>query len=569
MTDREAPLLLTLSIDATVPPRLEERGWRVLSGSVGYPYSVRADGRSAPLCDSSNLPSGHAEADIVILDLLTRYVESEPRGRRLGHANLGLYVEHKTPTIDPRPVAVAQLSESFGQILAHGGIIIVFADKRVQQQFESWEEHSQRDVLGDTWSFLDCVSEANLDVAATSGRSIRVTTETSRFTPVADVMRRYATDMSFTCTVTPTAFNDVPWTALATNKFDAPVAGCFEVEQGLVFLLPQLGEQLEPFLADLLQDALPDVQPRLFPNAAKGSWVHYPEYELPSIIELSERIAEIKSDALARERELADRIELTRQQEGFQYELLRGTGQTLTTAVKAGLLRLGLESVDDVNGDLREDLRIVDSSLANKILLAEVKGVGGLPGDDDVTQVAKYVPLCMKDEKCTEVGGITIINYERHVPPLERSPEPFREDILTSCESLGIGLLTTWDLFRLIRGIETLHWPPEVVKPLFDRVGRIAPIPTHYSRLGTIAKFYEQAGVFQLRVTEGSIRMGDTIALALPTGYVEQVVSSLHVDNSPAEHAEAGMLVGIATTYTKALARKGTTVFHVANPQLS
>ena len=87
--------------------------------------------------------------------------------------------------------------------------------------------------------------------------------------------------------------------------------------------------------------------------------------------------------------------------------------------------------------------------------------------------------------------------------------------------------------------------------------------------MGTIAKFYEQAGVFQLRVTEGSIRMGDTIALALPTGYVEQVVSSLHVDNSPAEHAEAGMLVGIATTYTKALARKGTTVFHVANPQLS
>lgn len=568
MTDFEAPLLLALSIDATVPPRLEERGWHVLSGSIGYPYSVPANGRTAAVFDSSALPSGHAEADIVFLDLRARHVQSEPKGRRLGHSNVGLYVEHRTPTIDPRPVVAAQLTEPFEQILGHGGILIVFADRRVEQEFELWEENSRHDVTRDTWAFLDCLAEDHLDVTAISGRNIGVTSDGCRFSPVADVMRRYVEDMQFTCTVAPTVVNDLPWTPLAVNKYGTPVSGCFEVGEGLVFLLPQIGERMEPFLADLLQQALPDVQPRLFPNAAKGSWVHLSEYELPSIIELSQQIADIRSDALAKERDLADRIELTRQEEGFQYELLRGTGQALTTAVKDGLLRLGLERVDDVNGDLREDLRIVDTSLSNKVLLAEVKGVGGLPADDDITQVAKYVPLCMKDEQCTEVGGITIINYERHIPPLERSPQPFRQDILTSCESLGIGLLTTWDLFRLIRGIETLHWPPEVVKPLFDRVGRIAPVPIHYSRLGAIAKFYEQAGAFQLDISEGTIRVGDTIALALPTGYLEQDVFSLRVDNTPAEHAEAGTQVGVATTCTKEQARKGVVVYRVAHWQL-
>lgn len=562
MAENTGPLLLSLDMDAVVMQLLQARGYRVLEGSVGAPYQVVPNGQADALEDSSVLPNGYPEADIVFLNLRARHVVAEGSGRPLGHAGRGWNVVHGQPLIDPRPYVLNKLREPFEQILAHGGVIVVFGDERIEQPCELVENRSRTGFIPDTWSFVECLSSSDVEITGVMGNSIDVLTVATRLDPIATSLRRHADDMRYTCTISPDPSIDFPWTPLAVNKYGAAVSSCVEIGEGLILVVPHLGIQLESFLVDLLTEALPEIKPSLFPDIASGSWVHREEYELPAVLRISEQIDAVESAARLEVAELSKRIDEEKTEQGYQYDLLRGTGQVLTTAVKAALLRLGLERVDDVNEGLREDLRITDSSLSSEIVLVEVKGIGGLPSDEDATQVAKYVPLCMQDDGCLHVHGVSIINYERHIPPLQRNPQPFRPEIVTSSESYRIGLLTTWDVFKLFRGMETYGWRPEHVKRLLDVSGRVAAVPSHYRRLGSVTRFYEQAGAFAMIVTDGAVRVGDVIAFDSAAGFVEQPVTSLQIDGEPTQEARVGAEVGIETGLSKAQVRKGTAVYH-------
>lgn len=86
----------------------------------------------------------------------------------------------------------------------------------------------------------------------------------------------------------------------------------------------------------------------------------------------------------------------------------------------------------------REDLQVQGSS---PTLLIEIKGIAGLPSEHDA----------MREWQRTDVAGLSIINDQRHLPGLQRKGEPFTDDVLTKANEQRFGLLTTWDLFRLLR----------------------------------------------------------------------------------------------------------------------
>jgi hypothetical protein len=110
----------------------------------------------------------------------------------------------------------------------------------------------------------------------------------------------------------------------------------------------------------------------------------------------------------------------------------------------------------------------------------------------------------MKEWKRTDVKGLSIINHQRHVPALERQ-FPFRADLITNAEEHEFGLLTTWDLFRLVRGYLENNWKPEQVKPLFYKNGHIEPIPTHYELLGVIEHFWPNSKAVMEQVGTGEL----------------------------------------------------------------
>jgi hypothetical protein len=177
--------------------------------------------------------------------------------------------------------------------------------------------------------------------------------------------------------------------------------------------------------------------------------------------------------------------------------------------------------------------------------------------------VAKYVMARRHALGRSDIRGLSIVNHQRHLPPLSRqNAQPFSLDVVLNAEELGFGLLTTWDLFRLARNFLHYGWSPDVIKPLFRRDGRIAPIPAHYTLVGTVTKFYPQAKAVEIALDD-LIQIGDRIAFEQPVELLEQEIASLQVDHQPEPSAESG-LVGVQTVLTKEQLRAGVRVYRLA-----
>ena len=359
---------------------------------------------------------------------------------------------------------------------------------------------------------------------------------------------------------------------MATNKYDAPVAGAIRLDKqkpGWVFLFPQIQNKAS-FLTRFFNEVLPDLSPHLFPHTEGARWVQRSEYELPQIIQLNNEIRRIQEEANQQITELEEAIRIERENEGYLHVLLTETGRSLVIAVKQTLETLGFQSVIDVDeemekrgdtGPKREDLQIHDKS---PTLLVEVKGISGLPRDADALQVWKYIAPRMKEWDRTDIAGLSIVNHRKNLPALDReNRSPFREDIITNAEEQAFGLLTTWDLFRLVRGYLKHHWTHGQVEPLFYQNGRIEPIPTHYEFIGVVEHFWPKVSAVGVRVEEAELRLGDRLAFELPVEFEEQDVESLQVDRTPVEQVDVGQLAGIQTHLTTEQIKKGMRVFRL------
>lgn len=256
---------------------------------------------------------------------------------------------------------------------------------------------------------------------------------------------------------------------------------------------------MSSFLLSFLDEPLSVLCPYLFPDSEKAKWLKYPEYEIPSILKIKNRIKQIQEKTNSEIADLEKMCNEERQKFGYLQDLLSSSGDLLVISVKKTLESLGFSSVIDadenlkessVSGPKREDLRICDGSPA---LLIEIKGISGMPKDEDALQVSKYMVPRMKEWNRTDVHGLFIVNHQKNLPPSERENRSvFRDDILANAIEQGFGLLTTWDLFRLARSFNKNNWVHEHVKDLFYKNSRIDIIPSHYRYLGVIEGYIEK-----------------------------------------------------------------------------
>jgi hypothetical protein len=227
---------------------------------------------------------------------------------------------------------------------------------------------------------------------------------------------------------------------------------------------------------------------------------------------------------------------------------------------------LGFTSVIDSDQQLspgerkREDLQIRAGS---PILLVEAKGIAGLPPEHEAIQVWKYLAPRMAEWNRTDVRGLSIINHQRHIPAMDRSQSPFSDDVLTNALDQEFGVMTSWDLYRLVRNSLRLGWKSDDVLPLFYKPGRIEPVPSHYEYVGAIERFFPKAGALAVAIEGVGLRIGDRVAYELPVDFVEQEIDSLQVDGRPVNEALPSVVAGIKTALTNDQARKGTRVFRV------
>ena len=319
-------------------------------------------------------------------------------------------------------------------------------------------------------------------------------------------------------------------------------------------------------LVELLENWCAEWRPGLFPHLEGANRVHRPEYEIPEIITLTAKIELVKEDAERAVAKLTDEIDKLREDRTDWYTLLRGTGDELASAVIRSLQKLGFKNVVDVDAEakaagqdtaLREDIQVHDRSPA---LIIDVKGVNGCPDDDESRQAEKHAIMRMREWKRSDVHPLTIINHQRQLPPHDRNELAYRQEIIESAKQTGLGLMTTWDLFRLLRNMERLEWTPAVVQPVLYRDGRIEPIPEHYQEVGTIVKVWKPAfGV----VPNQPISIGNRVAVQVDDTFVEFEVTSLQVGGTPIASGAAGADVGVEYKGASEKLRTGAKVFLV------
>jgi hypothetical protein len=462
---------------------------------------------------------------------------------------------------------MARHREGLDRIYNHGGVFVCFIAPRIEDNFffvsEEWEigQHQGRTPLT-SWDFLTVLGS----VIVSHDRGEEILAE-----PISEKvpgLKRALEAGTFTCTMEPEYQIEDRWVPLAKNKYGQTVAAVIgpekDSEQKALFLLPRISGRPQ-FLQRLVEEALPRVAPKLFPHVQQAGWTNEPAYELPGVAEIQAEMAKVEEEAKAAVAELEGKIDERREEHGFLHDLLTKDDDDLVVAVKRTLEFFGFNDVRDVDEEtenkkaLREDLQIWDRE---PVLIAEVKGIGGLPREADALQVTKYIAPRMKEWK-RDAQGLTIINHQMQVEGLRRQTDKvFQSDVVTNAEEHEFGLLTTWTLFRLARAYLRYGWRHEQVADLFYRHGVIDAVPTHFELVGAVNRFFEKSGALTIQLC-GEIRVGDTVAFELPIEFEQEKIQSLHLEDEVVEQAGPGVEAGIKTVLTKQQARKGIRVFKV------
>lgn len=109
-----------------------------------------------------------------------------------------------------------------------------------------------------------------------------------------------------------------------------------------------------------------------------------------------------------------------------------------------------------------------------------------------------------------------------------------------------IGLLTGWDLHRLLRSFLENQWCHEDVADIFYRNGRVSILPSHYEQIGVVERYISKANVIGIRLS-APLQVGDTVGYELPVVFQEEQCESIQIDNKVVKDAPAGEVVGMKT----------------------
>jgi len=554
------PKILLMDIDSSVGAYLRKKGFNIADGSFGRKYEI-SQLRISGIRDNSRIPKNYAESDIVIVDLLQNHNIPEPEECDFiidAEGRPEILIDTLSTVIDPRPIIMKRTQSNFDKILGHKGVFVIFSANKSTITGADFGAtlpvaKLQRDFDLNTWSFLSVLSGTNPSwIQSQVGVEMELTDKPNI---LENLLRKYILESEYYCKFVNSDSHISGWLPLIKNKFNEDVAGVILSDNGFIFIFPQVKSKAA-FLAEFLSDFLPEIAPQLFPYHEGKKWIHRTEYELPIVIQKLNEIERLQAETEKRIAELNSEIENERQSHQYMYDLLTETGDKLVSAVKKTLENLGFQDVVDVDEQIAnddksknkdEDLQItLEDGL---LILTEIKGLVGRPSDDDALQVSKHLIPRMRQLNRTDIRGLFIVNHQRNLPPdsrLNGKNQLFNEPVLETSERSYVGLMTTWNLYKILRNFQKLGWQYEHIKPLFVQNGFVEPIPTHYQLIGTIDEYWKKSNAIGVNIIYGcELHRNDKIAYEFDIEFEEQVVASLQVNKTPVEVAKSGELAGI------------------------
>lgn len=562
---------------------VRENGFNVSFGTSGSVFKVEISDRYKPVILNPHLPEIN-EQEIVIIDLSPPLFLKYSDGKKYTpDSESDWWIKCSSGLIDTRPRTFSRIHDSLRRILKTGGCFVVFADVNLNYNFVLAKINNniyghnfviERPIHASIWSFCNILFNRGFSFNSDSGEEIHLKNVDH---VLNGFLKKHKKNAKFKVTITfneAFAEDNVQWTPIATNKFGNEIAGIIRLanednNDGYILLLPQLDKNSDMIL-DLLNEVIPEVSPHLFPHLNMEKWVEGERYEISSILSLKNDQEVIKKETQKKIEDINRKIEAERDKYSFLHGILTQTDDDLVKSVKKALEFIGFEKVVDVDEvenvenkerNKQEDLQILDKSPS---VIAEVKGLTNLPHEAHTLQVIKYVPRRMKEWGRTDVVGISVINHQRNIPALEReNNNVFTNQQIEDAQHYDLTLISTWDLFLLIRGMIDWNWNREELKKQFYKKGRFSRIPDFYKPLGKVVHYWDNIGVVSIDIESGKLTKGQRIGYVLPGGYLEETVESMQIEKEDVNEAAASTRVGIKTGFSKDQIKKNISVFLV------
>lgn len=533
-------------------------GYNVTEGTFGS-VEETSEAEALPL-KKVTPPLYRSEQEVIVVDMTnvpdTGVIEDNP----VDGVNY-IYQRPVSGVIDVRPLAAAAARKDFDRILKHGGLFVVVMGEEYSLEYMTSTSSSRGVRLGEAESVLNtCFLSALecLKFKGDSGNEIIINPElhASDIQFWRRMLKRAKYNVSFQLNA---EFFDKCW-ELAANKYGDIVAALMRNSDtgAVLLLLPEL-EDLPSVLPEIFSSVLASSQPRLFRELENNTWINDRKFSPPGILALEERKAKVLDDARQAVEKIEREIQVLHDGDKHLCTLLTGTGDELVKSVIAILFRLGFTSVVDCDAEhtgdnLREDIQVRDRQ---PVLVIDVKGIAGGPDDAECAQAEKHTHMRFNDSE-GKFKALMIINHERNLHPDRRKAVPFRAEIVKASTLVSGGLMTTCELFWLVRNAESLGWTPEQVKPIFYRSGVVCGMPDHYELLGEVCHVWAHAiGV----VTECSVTVGDRIAVRVDSSFAEFEVVDLKVNEVKVLRAEKGDQCGVAVKAKEFGIREGMKLF--------
>jgi hypothetical protein len=252
-----------------------------------------------------------------------------------------------------------------------------------------------------------------------------------------------------------------PSYALLRNEADEVKALFEPIDDGGIFFLPRFDRKVIA-VRRLLRDVLPKMSPELFPERV-DDWLAKDEYQSSTVVAVRRSIDELKKEYESSLVQLRGKEEAARREHTSMLDLLTAESHDLRRPVKDALELLGFDvrDMDVINSEAgrnpEEDLQIKRDGY---FAVVEVTSGKGNAREKDLQDLLKYQRRRAKepgreDVEGLDVSGLLVMNQYVLQEPMKR-PRLYEgnEQSQALARDMDITVMSTWDLFQLVRSVE-------------------------------------------------------------------------------------------------------------------
>lgn len=553
---QERPRVCLIDVDEGIVEGLRSKGMNCFSGTLGSLVSVPNKGyesyhRTHDCLLNCRFPDNLHEYDVVVIDLQNKKTveydaHQHEHSHVTGHVQQVFMSAYPETRFDPRPAAAQVLGDKLQAFLGRETVCVILAAENDLVTYYPIKITSdgikECDMIPlSLYGFYPDIPS----MVPLKGIDTRVLIDTS--SELGQLLRRHNASSKY-----ETAFaHPIGWKERQRVESDdfiplmAAMSGeaisyVHKRQKNCTFVFPVITDK-KAFLIDLMERALPEWFPALFPYSTRFIWLKDEPYMLPNEEVLVREREGIRRAFEADLAKIDAQIDANREKHKYLHDLLTASGAELVASVQTFLLWLGFPDVvnmDETDPNLREEDLVVDEG--SKLLLIEVKGIGGTSTDADCAQISKVRYRRAKERNMFDVFGLYIVNHQRYLPPEKRENPPFSDMQIEDAVNDKRGLLTTYELFNLHFNIEKgLISKEDARKTLFQK-GLVTFVPSGCVRIPGPYEIHHKGSVVVFRADGFSITQGQTIVLDDGGRYRSAEILEIQIEGRPVQQATGG-----------------------------